>query len=477
MFNINQYGDVVNIDSEDVTFHITGSYISGTTYMMANIWAEGYDWNVTYSGTFVANVELIKIRGTFIRNGYYYDHNDDITREITPVSGTSQLIFSTYYGYYADGFVANGDYIYFGYYNETGSFRAVEYSISEDTSTDLEVDTYGNIGDVYQPAYSLTFVKDRKILVSTNVDYPDVYTINFEDSSIEQNGMTSPLSVKSTVINDEVWACVLEKNSVPEGFKINYRNFDGVSGSSTINFTFPPSYDISEMVLVQNKYLCWAVASYNWGSPFEEMSKVFCFDVNELIFQESDWIGDTDFYNNVNHISSVCGGADGNFYFTTWAYFQTSFPPYESCDMWYQYNPSTNLLTLVHSQGVTSITAPPQPRSRVISSVNTTYIWDYDTEYFIKQYGSGDDGVAFLRNKIDFDFGYGNYSCASDNNGQRFAYVLPYTIADNLLHIQSMDGKGNQDVSVSGIIAVHHIGNYFVAVSYSGSYLHISLIS
>jgi hypothetical protein len=60
MFNIAQSGNVVNIDSEDVTFDITVSLISGTAFQVANIEAIGYDWEVTtsVSGT-VADISLI----------------------------------------------------------------------------------------------------------------------------------------------------------------------------------------------------------------------------------------------------------------------------------------------------------------------------------------------------------------------------------------------------------------------------------
>lgn len=73
MFNIIRYGNVVNISSSGIDFQITGSYVTGTSYMVAHIEAVGYSWDVTYSGT-VANIKLVSgeaISGGFWGGGYY----------------------------------------------------------------------------------------------------------------------------------------------------------------------------------------------------------------------------------------------------------------------------------------------------------------------------------------------------------------------------------------------------------------------
>ena len=61
MFNLIQSGNVINIKSSGVDFNI--SLATGTSMPIANIEAEGYGWEVTYSGTYIANVKLISLVG------------------------------------------------------------------------------------------------------------------------------------------------------------------------------------------------------------------------------------------------------------------------------------------------------------------------------------------------------------------------------------------------------------------------------
>lgn len=60
MFNITQIGNRVDIESEGVDFTITKHYLTGTYLPIAYIRADGYDWEITHSGTAIANVKLVQ---------------------------------------------------------------------------------------------------------------------------------------------------------------------------------------------------------------------------------------------------------------------------------------------------------------------------------------------------------------------------------------------------------------------------------
>lgn len=73
MFNITKAGNRVDIFSSGIDFRITGSLVSGTSMMVANIEAVGYDWEVTASGltgtaAYFANIKL-KIGGELMSGG------------------------------------------------------------------------------------------------------------------------------------------------------------------------------------------------------------------------------------------------------------------------------------------------------------------------------------------------------------------------------------------------------------------------
>ena len=78
MFNLIQDGNRIDITSSGIDFRITGTYVSGSSYMIANIEAVGYDWDVymSASGT-LANVKLHQeVYGT-LRTSYISSSADD----------------------------------------------------------------------------------------------------------------------------------------------------------------------------------------------------------------------------------------------------------------------------------------------------------------------------------------------------------------------------------------------------------------
>jgi hypothetical protein len=207
MFNITQYGNVVNIDSEDVIFHITGSYASGTSFMVANIWAEGYDWDVTYSGTFVANVKLIAPTGNigYIRNSYQHYNYPQLVNSIVDTgvsrdaSGISTDTFALIHhnessldDVYPGPMLSDGNYIYF--YDHPSDvypyeLRILEYDILSGTGTSILVCTnedYEWLGTGEQDQIAL--IGNRKVLVHSYYDFEfgaenpnyHVYIVDFE---------------------------------------------------------------------------------------------------------------------------------------------------------------------------------------------------------------------------------------------------------------------------------------------------------
>ena len=133
MFNITQVGNRVDIFSSGIDFRITGSLVTGTSFMMANIEAVGYDWDVTsVSGTLV-NVSLI-VSNFMLRNSfqkYSYDILNkteaildfNASKNASAIAGTVTLIhtndgsISVEY-IFPGSIIRNGDYIYL-YYRAT----------------------------------------------------------------------------------------------------------------------------------------------------------------------------------------------------------------------------------------------------------------------------------------------------------------------------------------------------------------------
>jgi hypothetical protein len=153
MFNIIQFGNVVNIDSDSVEFDITVSLISGTSFQVANIEAIDCDWEVTSSGT-TANIELISgmpISGGHHGYGLYWKMiyapftskqtlNDITTLEPVLLNTTSGAGVGTNN---APRFEMTNKYIYFDLRHPSSVIR--RYSITGTSAYQEYAGTYGGV--------------------------------------------------------------------------------------------------------------------------------------------------------------------------------------------------------------------------------------------------------------------------------------------------------------------------------------------
>ena len=156
MFNITQYGNVVNIDSPNVEFDITITQISGTSFQIANIEAIGYDWEVTSSGTMMmANVKLIpglRISGPCFGQSNYrkmlyapWDTGQTMGTVGTTGSLTPTLLYSAdvALGYYAPRMQITNKYVFL-YVDPVDGIHIKRYSIDDFSEQDYYADAGNN---------------------------------------------------------------------------------------------------------------------------------------------------------------------------------------------------------------------------------------------------------------------------------------------------------------------------------------------
>lgn len=483
MFNIVQVGNRVDISSDGVTFDITlssvtgsytgiwasgtygmGTYYYGTSIPVANIEAEGYDWEVTYSGTMVASVKLI-INSAFLRNGYLTDvEMNTPARTITPIVGSSTLIFEheNSNGTYALNVIAVSKYIYFYYYNVDGYMYLVEYDKDADTTTELQIAQ--GAGYVYLPGScggGISWIEGRKILcVSDNDDdWTGVYIVDFEASTVDRVvDMTSPTTTRSIVINDHIMLYAFGYGST--GWEIQYLDYT-TGGSWTevlIPFTGNEALNNHYPFFVSNNYLVWFVTRIDPSSPFYPEMQAWSFNLTTNTVQYSSWVETGDWANRTMTVCSASNSAYGKAYITASGWAQTSIPPFQYFDCWYEYVPSTNTLSLIYSL---EIETDDFPYSVVFSTTTSTYIWNWNTEKFESVINIG-LGLGSLSKGADW-YTYNQYSHLMDNNSDRAL------VCDNgNLRIVSALGLGEQDVAISGIDGIHHIKYALVAHTLSG---------
>jgi hypothetical protein len=214
MFSITQVGNRVDISSSGIDFRITGSLVSGTSYMIANIEAIGYDWDITsVSGTLV-NVKLIVSGDTCeLRNNWNYIDGLEMkipAKDASGIAGDADLVhFST--DLYSTGAVRNGDYVYIIYSSySAGLCQVIEYQISTGDTNTIEI-----FNDPSASAYdaAISFIDERKVLVwSDNDTSPsNIYIADFDDLSLTvTTTMTSPKWLRAAKKADgNIWLFVI----------------------------------------------------------------------------------------------------------------------------------------------------------------------------------------------------------------------------------------------------------------------------
>jgi hypothetical protein len=472
MFNITQSGNIVNIDSPDVEFDITVSLISGTSFQVANIEAIGYSWEVTSSGT-VANVKLIG--GAFMRNGYLMDvEMNTPSRTLTPLAKTSDLIFEydNSDGAYIYNVVAVSNYIYFYYYNTDGYMYLVEYDKNTDTTIELQIAQ--GLAYVYLNGScggGIAWITGRKILcVSDNDDdWTGLFVVDFSTSTVDRVvEMIAPMTVRSTIINNHILLVAFGYGTT--GWEIYYLDYTA-GGSWTqvlIPFTGNEALVGHYPFFVSNNYLVWFVSRINPSSPFYPQVQAWSYNLNNHAVQYSSWVSTTDWANKAITIRSASSSAYGKAYATASGWYQTSFPPYQYFDCWYEYVPFTNSLTLIYSL---EMEATEFPWSVVFSTTTTTYIWNWYTEQFENVAAIG-AGLGSLSRGVDYWYVYNQYSYLMDDNSNR-ALVCD----GGYLKTVSAIGEGGQTMALSGIYHIHHIKYALVAHTISGDTERLYLIT
>jgi hypothetical protein len=396
----------------------------------------------------------------YLRNGYLKDVEMFNSRTLTPLAGNTNVIFDTdREGVSITNFVSANNYIYFFYYGSDDWFHLVEY----DKNTTLDIDlsicsgpVFGSVGG------GIAYIEGRKILAvsDNNDDYTGVFIVNFDDSTISRPfEMDYPITVRSITLSGHIWLYTFGYYSTGwdiwrKDYTINSawaQVFIDANNDNVLNNNYP--------FFVDDDYLVWFVSKVNVNAPFNPVVKAFAYKLSDNTSQYSSWVGPDDYYNRSSDIQSASQGVDSCAYATASGWSQTSFPPFEYFDCWYKYNPSTNTLTLIHTEDFIDTYSEGFPHSMVFSSSYTTYIWDWINETFVKITGSGGSGVGYLRSNFI------NSSLLMDNN-----YERALICGNDKLHIFSATGNTGQDVNITDAVQSHHLKNLIIVTADSGGY-------
>ena len=352
MFNITQYGSIVNIDSEDVIFHITGSYISGTSFMMANIWAEGYSWDVIYSGTYIAHIKLLEanLDTCDFRNYPWIELAHPSRIFMASGSVTTTTIYSSEDNPIAKGFVRNGNYLYYEVYNTDtgGTYSVIERDLTTDDETSIDV-----ITENYLSGGILCYLDGRKILVRPHraqfgSDNTEVYLVDFETSSVSTYATMEDeaLSIKAFKRSSgDIWVIACGYNVDLDGYDIRFKNHTDLGSWITYSSAVDPDFWIdSEIQISGNKY---AAISCHIGDTTEAI--IIDFDtqilsisnaVNKPDLSDTSW----DCYDSGVDVET------GNIYFTYWGSKSGGIGTTDECEQWLKLIPSSGIFSESYSR-------------------------------------------------------------------------------------------------------------------------------
>jgi hypothetical protein len=402
----------------------------------------------------------------YLRNGYLTDvETHEFTRTITPIAGTSTLIFehenTDYIAMYS--IVAVSNYIYFYYYNVDGYMYIVEYDKNTDATIELQIahgSAYLSIGG--SSGGGVAWIEGRKILcVSDNDDdWTGVYIVDFATSTVDRVvEMYSPTTTRSIVIDNHIWLYAFGYGAT--GWEIYYLDYT-LGGDWTqvlIPFTGNEALNYHYPFFVDNNYLVWFVSRNSTTPPNYPEVQAWAFDLTTYSVQYSDWIGPGQWSNRAITIRSASSSADGKAYATASGQWNPFIPPFNYFDCWFEYIPSTNVLSLLYTL---SMVQTSHPWSVVFSTMATTYIWNWYTEMFEDVTNLG-VGLGSLPRGSNYWYLYNQYSHLMDDNSDSAL------ICDGgYLKIVSALGLSGQNISISDIFHVHHIKYGLVVHTMSG---------
>lgn len=256
MFNLTQVGNRIDISSEGIDFTITPAYASGTSLPIANIEANGYDWEVTYSGTLVANVKLIVPENIALRNcsSMNYGIQDGEIRNNSLNKGKLTSLYNDAgYAFQPIGAVAANNYIYW-YLADTVDkvITAFEYNIQ--TGEQVSVQIFSS-ETVSLSTSNISYIKDRKVLVTPYCDEDyNTYMVDFSiptgTAILTSNNPMESFAFLNT--NNDIFLLVSGYNSNLSGMEMSLQKYDSgkpwsfVSGSVDASFLYQGGTQVAD---------------------------------------------------------------------------------------------------------------------------------------------------------------------------------------------------------------------------------------
>lgn len=364
MFNITHIGNRVDISSSGTSFTITPSFVTGMAIPLpiADIQADGYAWEVSYSGTMIANVKLIS-SACELRNTNWQGDGIELgipPRDASGITSTSHLM---YYSteLYSTSVVRNGDYIYIAYSNHNdGIFAVQEYQIS---TGDIQTITIYNDNNYYAYEVQMSMIADRKVLVHNDneIDYALGYTtVHIVDFALGTFSSTNTPYYVDTLMaikksNGNIFLYTIGSD-VYDNFEIQYKNYtlDTAWTSVTTSFTVT-IWSICGPAFRGEDYIVYPYVIAGGATGYQ--TKCLLFDLNTCTYS----------FSSALDAPAVSGGA-GNFFINSIAqdmtdhmvylcgYSLAELPTnpvtYKSSDQWIQLDCDTATLTeLAHRDG------------------------------------------------------------------------------------------------------------------------------
>lgn len=396
MFNIAKSGYIVNITSEGIDFGVTGTFVSGTSFKVANIWAEGCPWEITVSGT-IANIKLISFDGVELRNnnlmnasiGADSSEMGNPPRDGSLILGNDTLMHTNTSDISTDwmgrpwSVVRNGNYVYMRIVSAalfaTGTIRIREYNISTGLYTDLDVVALGADADIV--SVHLSIIKDRKLLVyaENGIVYNpyDIYIIDFEDSSsVVTTTQEQPLSLKvKKRSNGKIWLYIFGIDAAG-GHEVKYKNYTDDTAWASTAFADDTGYSSSDPIFVNDDYLVWFLDYYSSPTPCKVRGLAFNLDTYAIT--NSDLIECPTNHDNWYVYTCAPDNETGKAFAVAngWRSLGGTPPLYNVWESWVEYIPSTSAISLIYSIDA-NVTIANLHNSITFSSRENAYILDY----------------------------------------------------------------------------------------------------